>query len=132
MKSFEKKLISKETAKEYIDLYRNGKYLKASKEIEKPDALEFFYTLDELEGYIAYVKEEAKKQGLSEPTGISFALSSYPNNVHVKEKQNGLTSIILRPYHSNLVLKSSNSKYNTIESISPMNLASSIPPPDNI
>ncbi len=128
MKNYQKKLITKEVAAQHINQYKTGKYQKMIQEIGKPDALEFFYTLEELEGYIAYVKSEAKKQGLIAPTGISFALASYPNDVHVAEKQNGLTTIILRPYHSNLVQKSSDSNPSTIDSISPMNSAGSVPP----
>lgn len=125
------KLISTKTAKEYIKLYDSVKYEAISKATGKPDALEFYYTIAELEGYLAYVKKEAKEQGVT-ANGIAISLGAYPKGSPKGEKYDNLTTIILRPYGkmngvSYLVPPK---ETEIIESIDPMNNSDSSPPFD--
>jgi len=129
------KLISQKTAKQYINQYNSVKYKAISEATGKPDALEFYYTIEQLEGYINYAKNEARKKGYA-ATGIAISLAAYPQDVHVAQKQNGLTTIILRPYGHKIinrggVLPPPNNNDDIIESIDPMNDSNSSPPIEN-
>ncbi|MCF6278993.1 MAG: hypothetical protein L3J14_01455 [Flavobacteriaceae bacterium] len=128
------KLISTKTAEKYIAQYNSIKYKAISEVTGKPDALEFYYTIAELEGYLAYVKKEANKQGII-PKGLAISLAAYPKDVHVKQQQNGLTTIILRPYGQRMINKAGflappPNNDEIIKTISPMNDAGSTPPFD--
>jgi len=125
------KLISTKTAKAYIAEYDSVKYKAISKATGKPDALEFYYTIAELEGYLAYVKSEAKKQNIS-VNGLAISLAAYPKDVHIKHQKNGLTTIILRPFgtRNGVSYLMPPKETEIIETISPMNDADSTPPID--
>lgn len=125
------KLISTKTAKAYIAEYDSVKYKAISEATGKPDALQFYYTIAELEGYLAYVKSEAKKQHVS-VNGLAISLAAYPKDVHIKQQQNGLTTIILRPFgtRNDVSYLVPPSGTEIIETISPMNQANSSPPFD--
>lgn len=55
------------------------------------DTRDFWYSLDELQGYLDYVREKSKEQGVEKP-GIRFYLGAYPGNAH-----KGSSSIFLAP-----------------------------------
>ncbi len=120
------KLISTKTAKEYIAEYDSLKYGAISKVTGKPDALEFYYTIAELEGYLAYVKSKAEKQKVS-VSGIAISLAAYPKGA--RENYDDLTTIVLRPFTSKEDAKSLEAtEEKIIETIDPLNGASSHPP----
>lgn len=120
------KLISTKTAKEYIEEYDSVKYAAISKVTGKPDALEFYYTIAELEWYLAHVKSEAEKQKIS-VSGIAFSLATYPKGA--RENYDNLTTIILRPFTSKEESKSLEAtEEKIIETIDPLNDAGSYPP----
>lgn len=123
------KLISTKTANAYIKQYDSIKYKAISEATGKPDALEFYYTIAELEGYLAYVKKEAKEQGVT-ANGIAISLGAYSKGSPKGKKYDNLTTIILRPYGKingiNYLVPAKETEI--IETISPMNGSDSTPP----
>lgn len=67
-----------------------GKEIKKSQGYE--DTCEFWYSVEELEEYLKYVKEKSVEQGISNP-GIRIYFASYP------EKENGksFSTVFLAP-----------------------------------
>lgn len=63
------------------------------KEIERggkfKDTRDFWYSLDELQEYLDYVREKSKEQGVEKP-GIRFYLGAYP-----KSRNKGYSTIFL-------------------------------------
>lgn len=87
-----KKCISVEEARKEQDEWVKTR----GKEIERgqgyKDTREFWYSLDELQEYLDYVREKSREQGVEKP-GIRIYLGAYPN---IKEKK-GYTTIFLAP-----------------------------------
>lgn len=71
-----KKCISKEEAKELQKNWCNTRSEKLQKKMGFEDARSFWWSLEELEEYLAYVKQESKEQGISNP-GIKVHLGAY-------------------------------------------------------
>ena len=98
------------------------------------DSREFWYSLEELEEYLAYVKQEAKAQGY-EDLGIRIYLAAYEPT---KDKEFGLSTIFLTPTGKKIVQKGNffsflepDSHDENIYSISPLNDNQSGWPPKN-
>ena len=123
------KLISTKTANAYIAAYDSIKYKAISQATGKPDALEFYYTIEELEGYLAYVKSEAKKQNIT-ANGIAFSLGAYPKGAPKGKLYDDLTTIILRPYGliNGVSYLMPPNETDIIETINPLNDSDSSPP----
>ncbi|HSI68929.1 MAG TPA: hypothetical protein VK941_01765 [Gillisia sp.] len=64
------------------EIERGGKY---------KDTRDFWYSLDELQEYLDYVREKSKEQGVTKP-GIRFFLGAYPAGVN-----KGYSTIFLAP-----------------------------------
>ncbi|WP_300566905.1 hypothetical protein [Flavobacterium sp.] len=89
-----KQLISVEKAKELNGNYNSKRADLHSKAIGKEDANAIWYSLEELENYIEYVKSEGEQQGYA-VDGIRFYLGVY-SEVEGKGKS-GYTTIFLSP-----------------------------------
>lgn len=77
--SYQKKMIDKDLMLKLDSTYaaNNYRYINEKRGKNNPDSREFWYTLEDLEGYIAYAKKEAenKKQKV---TGIKIKIGQYP------------------------------------------------------
>jgi hypothetical protein len=85
------KCISVEEAKK-----QQGEWIKTrGAEIERAgkykDTRDFWYSLDELQEYLDYVREKSKEQGVTKP-GIRFYLGAYPGAIN-----KGYSTIFLAP-----------------------------------
>ncbi|HKL36867.1 MAG TPA: hypothetical protein VJ899_11305 [Salegentibacter sp.] len=87
-----KKCISVEEARKEQDEWVNtrGKEIQRGQGYE--DTREFWYSVDELQEYLDYVREKSKEQGVEKP-GIRFYLGAYPKT---KEKKS-YTTMFLSP-----------------------------------
>lgn len=67
-----------------------GKEIKKAQGYE--DTCEFWYSVEELEEYLNYVKERSAEQGITKP-GIRIYFASYPK----KENEKSYSTIFLAP-----------------------------------
>ena len=126
-------LISVETAKLLNSNYNAKRADLHLKAIGKEDANAVWYSLDELENYIEYIKNEGEQQGLA-IDGIRFYLGVYPET-ETKGKA-GYTTIFLSPTKASSVeeYKTTELEINVgvsqdITSIEPLNFGSMGNPP---
>ncbi|ETN95681.1 hypothetical protein [Zhouia amylolytica] len=125
-----KKCITKDNAKKlqknYVDIIE--KILK--KELGKQEARDFWWSVEEVEEYIAYVKAEAAKKGY-ENLGLRFFMGKYDDGT-----KNGQTTMFMAPTKrtDSVSLKSTEpgtGEDETIEDIDPYNDGyGKIPPTD--
>ncbi|GAA3511993.1 hypothetical protein GCM10022393_27140 [Aquimarina addita] len=71
-----KKCISKKEAKELHDNWCNQREGHLKKRLGFEDTREFWWSVEELEEYLAYVKSESNKQGIDHP-GIRIYMGAY-------------------------------------------------------
>ena len=65
-------------------------------DIGKEDASAVWYSIEELENYINYVKCQGTEKGI-DVTGVRFYMGVYPNDSIVYKEKAGLTTIFLSP-----------------------------------
>ncbi|MGZ5188038.1 MAG: hypothetical protein ACXWB5_01235 [Kaistella sp.] len=77
--SFQKKLIDKNLMSQLDSVYANNNYrfINENRATDMPDSKEFWYTIEELEGYIAFAKKEAENKN-QKLTGIKIKMGQYP------------------------------------------------------
>ncbi|MEN2489027.1 hypothetical protein AAYQ05_14605 [Flavobacterium sp. B11] len=88
-------LITKEFARQLNVNYNNKKASLTAKKAEKEDANAIWYSLEELENYIHYIKTNGAKDGY-DVDGIRFYFGVYPDDEAHGEKA-GLTTLFLVP-----------------------------------
>ncbi|WJS93548.1 hypothetical protein NYQ10_15770 [Flavobacterium johnsoniae] len=88
-------LITKEFAKQLNVNYNNRKASLTAKKPQKEDANAIWYSLEELENYIHYIKTNGAKDGYN-VDGIRFYFGVYPDDEKHGEKA-GLTTLFLVP-----------------------------------
>ena len=88
-------LITKEFARQLNVNYNNKKASLRAQKDEKEDANAIWYSLEELENYIHYIKTNGAKDGYN-VDGIRFYFGVYPNDEKHGEKA-GLTTLFLVP-----------------------------------
>lgn len=88
-------LITKEFARQLNVNYNNKKASLTAKKAEKEDANAIWYSLEELENYIHYIKTNGAKDGYN-VDGIRFYFGVYPEDEAHGEKA-GLTTLFLVP-----------------------------------
>ncbi|MBW1658605.1 hypothetical protein [Flavobacterium quisquiliarum] len=88
-------LITKEFARQLNVNYNNKRNSLTAKKAEKEDANAIWYSLEELENYIHYIKTNGTKQGYN-VDGIRFYFGVYPDDEKHGEKA-GLTTLFLVP-----------------------------------
>jgi len=135
--SYKKKLITHDDAQVLFDEYTrtNNKILTDSRH-GQPDSRWYSFSIEEMEGYIKYVKENAKKQNLKN-IGIKIYMGKYPANQPInkmaKPEYAGYQTIFLMPTAQKegveRARRSSVDENEKIESIQPMNMTNLAPPP---
>jgi len=100
--------LAKELEKEYV----NTRYAVINKylEIKGGDTREFWFDLEELKNYIAYVEQEAKELGYSN-LGIRIYNGAYPNDTAYHDP--GYSTVILIPTSTKSTSKGSFLPLNT-------------------
>ncbi|MBL0737820.1 hypothetical protein JI750_13025 [Flavobacterium sp. GN10] len=88
-------LITKEFARQLNVNYNNKKASLSAKREQKEDANAIWYSLEELENYIHYIKTNGAKDGYN-VDGIRFYFGVYPDDEAHGEKA-GLTTLFLVP-----------------------------------
>ncbi|WP_433763743.1 hypothetical protein [Flavobacterium ginsenosidimutans] len=88
-------LITKEFAKQLNVNYNNKRASLTAKKAQKEDANAIWYSLEELENYIHYIKTNGAKDGYN-VDGIRFYFGVYPDDEKHGEKA-GLTTLFLVP-----------------------------------
>lgn len=88
-------LITKEFARQLNVNYNTKKASLTSKKAQKEDANAIWYSLEELENYIHYIKTNGAKDGYN-VDGIRFYFGVYPDDEKHGEKA-GLTTLFLVP-----------------------------------
>lgn len=116
----------------------NNKVLTESRN-GNPDSRWYWFSLDEMEGYIQYVKENAKEQNL-ENMGIRIYMGKYPEN-HPAEKMaspefGGYQTVFLMPTTKMQTSEKTVQRRQVmdenvdVETIEPMNMTNLSPPPN--
>jgi hypothetical protein len=88
-------LITKEFAKQLNQNYNKTRAGLAAKAAKKEDANAIWYSLEELENYIHYIKTQGLEDGYT-VDGIRFYFGVYPDDEKHGEKA-GLTTLFLVP-----------------------------------
>ncbi|MNK38571.1 hypothetical protein D3C87_571620 [compost metagenome] len=88
-------LITKEFARQLNVNYNNKRASLSAKREQKEDANAIWYSLEELENYIHYIKTNGAKEGYN-VDGIRFYFGVYPDDEAHGEKA-GLTTLFLVP-----------------------------------
>ena len=88
-------LITKEFARQLNVNYNNKRASLTAKKAQKEDANAIWYSLEELENYIPYIKTNGAKDGYN-VDGIRFYFGVYPDDEKHGEKA-GLTTLFLVP-----------------------------------
>lgn len=140
--SYKKKLISYREGRVLFDEYsRTNNVILTKYRNGEPDSRWYWFSVEDLEGYIKYVKENAKKQNLKNP-GIRIYMGKYPMN-HPKNKMAkpeyaGYQTIFLVPTSQNRendstrvmsrAMRSSNENTD-VQSMQSLNMTNLAPPP---
>lgn len=138
--SYKKKLISYDERKVLFDEYTKTNHMILTKYRNgEPDSRWYWFSLEEMEGYIRYVKETAKKQGRKN-IGIRIYMGKYPVNhpesKMAKPEYAGYQTIFLVPTSgmpendTRKVRSRTTADENTdIQDIEAMNMTNLAPPP---
>ncbi len=141
--SYKKKLITYEESRVLFDEYsRTNNQILAQSRNGNPDSRWYWFSLEDMEGYIKYVKENAKKQNLKNP-GIRIYLGKYPENhpagKMAKPEYAGYQTIFLMPTAKaekgdNTTLKrvQTMDENEDVQSIQPLNMTNLAPPPNSL
>lgn len=140
--SYKKKLISYREGRVLYDEYsRTNNAILTKYRNGEPDSRWYWFSVEDMEGYLKYVKETAKKQHLKNP-GIRIYMGKYPEN-HPKSKMAkpeyaGYQTIFLVPTAQNLkrdnsgtmsrALRSTDENINVRE-MEVLNMTNLAPPP---
>lgn len=104
--SFKEKLITYQQGKILYDNYTNSNYkvINATRPEDMPDSRAYWYSLEDLEGYINYVKTEGAAKGYKN-LGIRIYMGEYPENGGFDPRQdpkyNGYQTVYLIPTQNN-------------------------------
>lgn len=138
--SYKKKLISYSEGQVLFDEYtRTNNAILTKYRNGEPDSRWYWFSLEEMEGYIKYVKENARKQKLKN-VGIRIYMGKYPanhpKNRMAKPEYAGYQTIFLvptsqnRPKEKMMSRTTVTSDENTdVQTIDPMNMTNLAPPP---
>lgn len=135
-----KGLITSAEAKELNQQFIKTRSKQLNKIIEKldnkpnkKDSLSTWFSLEELENYIAYVKEQGVKKGIT-VNGLRVYLGAYKKNVKDASKNNYSTVFFAPTQAKKGVLQKSSSDYtessSDIEDIDALNLGGQGDPPN--
>ncbi|MFC7347663.1 hypothetical protein ACFQO9_13125 [Chryseobacterium zhengzhouense] len=142
--AYKSKLITKEEARVLFDEYsRTNNMILTKARNGNPDSRWYWFSLEEMESYIQYVKENADKQNLKD-VGIRIYLGKYPENHPqnrmAKPEFAGYQTVFLMPT-SKMTQDSISSRQRRgvitdenqdVENIQPMNMTNLSPPPNSM
>lgn len=138
--SYTQKLITHQDAQVLFDEYTktNNKILTESRN-GQPDSRWYSFTIEEMEGYIQYVKEQAKEKNIKN-VGIKIYMGKYPanhpTNKMAKPEYAGYQTIFLMPTtkkeNTDTRRGDATDEFEKIESIQPMNMTNLSPPPNHV
>lgn len=140
--SYKKKLISYREGRVLFDEYtRTNHEILMKYRNGEPDSRWYWFSLEDMEGYIKYVKENARKQKLKNP-GIRIYMGKYPmnhpKNRMAKPEYAGYQTIFLVPTaqkreREKAMARSATTEENTdVTSIESMNMTNLAPPPKTL
>ncbi|GEJ44914.1 hypothetical protein CRS_15220 [Chryseobacterium sp. ON_d1] len=140
--SYKKKLISYREGRVLFDEYtRTNHEILTKYRNGEPDSRWYWFSLEDMEGYIQYVKENAKKQKLKN-VGIRIYMGKYPlnhpKNRMAKPEYAGYQTIFLVPTSQkrkkdNAMSRGEATDENTdVPSIESMNMTNLAPPPKTL
>ena len=90
----EDKLITPDIAKEWAEIYTRTRYDSLTRALGFEDNRTTWYSIEELENYILYAKQEAKKKGIT-INGFRLHLAVNPDNFY--QERGPLTTIYIAP-----------------------------------
>ncbi len=90
------KLISKEQTRDLTNRYLELRAPLVNNSIGREDSNAAWYSIEELEAYIAYIKDQSQQKGYV-IEGIRFFQGVYPNNQQQYGEKAGLTTLVLVP-----------------------------------
>jgi len=134
--SYKKKLITYKEGQVLFDEYSrtNNEILTRSRNGD-PDSRWYWFSVEDMEGYIKYIKENTDKQGLKN-VGIRIYMGKYPANHPVnrmaKPEYAGYQTIFLVPTTQTNDPQKRNEmsdENEDVQSIQPMNMTNLAPPP---
>jgi len=140
--SYKKKLISYHEGRVLFDEYTRTNYeILTRYRNGEPDSRWYWFSLEDMEGYIKYVKENARKQKLKNP-GIRIYMGKYPmnhpKNRMAKPEYAGYQTIFLVPTaqkreREKAMARSATTEENRdVTSIESMNMTNLAPPPKTL
>lgn len=142
--AYKSKLISQEEAKVLFDEYsRTNNMILTKARNGNPDSRWYWFSIEEMESYIQYVKTNAEKQNLKD-VGIRIYLGKYPEshpkNRMAKPEFGGYQTVFLMPTakRSQDSLSSQQRRgvimdeNEDVENIQPMNMTNLSPPPNSV
>ena len=124
-----KKCISVDEAKELQKVWCDTRTPEIDKCLGFEDTREFWWSVEELQEYLKYVKKQSRKQGISNP-GIRMYFGAYPESKCKKHK--GYATLFLAPTGAPAggIGKDDDTAPNNY-GIDPMNFGSAGDPPQN-
>lgn len=137
--SYQKKMIDKDLMLKLDSTYsaNNYRYINEKRSKNNPDSREFWYTLEDLEGYIAYAKKQAESKN-QKVTGIKIKMGQYPEkgdfDSRLDSKLYGYQTVYLIPTVISADNGESSTKQNSpmkgeeIEGVPGMDFSSANPP----
>ncbi|MBV7270501.1 hypothetical protein [Winogradskyella luteola] len=120
-----KGLITPEQAKILNDTYTPRCELVSKDITKRPDNRSIWYSLEEIENFLSYAKEQAKELGY-EMDGIRIYCGAYPE----EEGEAGYSTSFIIPTSSNEIGKESNGQSHDIKQASGLNKGSQGDPPN--
>lgn len=96
---------------------------------KKKDALSAWFSLEEIENYITYIKQQGKEKGI-EINGLRIYFGAYGKDTKQSKKKN-LSTVFIAPTTQNTSLKTKDIEYFAASDtdISPLNLGGQGDPP---
>lgn len=100
--AFTKKLITYDQCKELFNNYsaKNYAYINEKRSGNSPDSRSYWYSVEELEGYINYIKTQGKRNGFKN-LGIRIYMGQYHDTKLIDDRQKpeykGLQTIFMVP-----------------------------------
>ncbi len=120
-----KGLITPEQAKILNDAYTPRCELVSKDITKRPDNRSVWYSLEEIENFLSYAKEQAKELGY-EMDGIRIYCGAYPE----EKGEAGYSTSFIIPTSSNEIGKESNGQSHDIQQASGLNKGSQGDPPN--
>lgn len=84
--ALENHLLSRDKAKVLSQNYMDNNYRIINEHRNEPDSNEYYYSLETIEAYIAYIRERAAALGLND-VGLTLKMGQYPKQEVIDPRQ---------------------------------------------